>query len=340
MTPLADKAVLITGGTGSFGKKCVATLLREGPPRRLVVFSRDEQKHVAMARHVFPPERYPQIRYFVGDVRDLSRLKRALRGIDYVIHAAAMKHVHLAEYNPQECIRTNIGGAENVINACLDTGVKKVVALSTDKAANPINLYGATKLCSDKLFIAANGLAGGDGTRLAVVRYGNVVGSRGSVIPLFVRERENGRLPITDPRMTRFWITLERGVDLALRAFELMRGGEIFVPKIPSMNIMDLARAIGPECETHNVGIRPGEKLHECLIPSDEARYAVEFEDHFVIEPSFHDWVADVGERPGGRRCAEDFVYTSDTNADWLSVEQLREMIRAFEPEMADAAGA
>ncbi len=339
MTPLTGKAVLITGGTGSFGKQCVEMLLRDAPPSRLVVFSRDEQKHVAMARHLFPPEQYPQIRYFVGDVRDLSRLKRALHGIDYVIHAAAMKHVDLAEYNPQECIRTNIGGAENVINACLDSGVRRVVALSTDKAANPINLYGATKLCSDKLFIAANALAGVDGTRFAVVRYGNVVGSQGSVIPFFLRQRENGRLPITDPRMTRFWITLEQGVELAMRAFDLMHGGEIFVPKIPSMNIMDLARAISPDCETYNIGIRPGEKLHECLIPRDEARFTLEFKDYFIIEPSFHDWIGeDVLARPGGTPCAEDFVYTSDTNSQWLTVDQLRHMIRFFEREQERAA--
>jgi len=333
MTPLSGKSVLITGGTGSFGRACVKRLLEDDePPSRLVVFSRDEQKHVDMARNLFPIDEYPQIRYFVGDVRDLSRLLRALSGIDYVIHAAAMKHVDIAEYNPQECIRTNIGGAENLIHACLDTGVKKLVALSTDKAANPINLYGATKLCSDKLFIAGNALGGSEGTRFAVVRYGNVLGSKGSVIPFFLRAKETGRLPITDPRMTRFWITLAQGVDLVLNAFDRMDGGELYVPRIPSMNIMDLARAIGPDCETDVVGIRPGEKLHECLIPPDEARQTLEFDDHFVIEPAFAWWTrTDVLEKNGGRRCAEGFVYSSDTNDQWLTVEEIRELIAPFE---------
>jgi UDP-N-acetylglucosamine 4,6-dehydratase len=333
MTPLSGKSVLITGGTGSFGRMCVKRLLEDDePPSRLVVFSRDEQKHVDMARNLFPVDEYPQIRYFVGDVRDLSRLLRALSGIDYVIHAAAMKHVDVAEYNPQECIRTNIGGAENLIHACLDTGVRKLVALSTDKAANPINLYGATKLCSDKLFIAGNALGGSEGTRFAVVRYGNVLGSKGSVIPFFLRAKKTGRLPITDPRMTRFWITLEQGVDLVLNAFDRMDGGELYVPRIPSMNIMDLARAVGPDCETDVVGIRPGEKLHECLIPPDEARQTLEFDDHFVIEPSFAWWTrTDVLETNGGRRCAEGFVYSSDTNDQWLTVEEIRELIAPFE---------
>jgi len=333
MTPLSGKSVLITGGTGSFGRVCVKRLLEDDqPPSRLVVFSRDEQKHVDMARNLFPVEKYPQIRYFVGDVRDLPRLLRALAGIDYVIHAAAMKHVDIAEYNPQECIRTNIGGAENLIHACLDTGVKRLVALSTDKAANPINLYGATKLCSDKLFVAGNALGGSEGTRFAVVRYGNVLGSKGSVIPFFLRARETGRLPITDPRMTRFWITLTQGVDLVLNAFDRMDGGELYVPRIPSMNIMDLARAIGPDCETDVVGIRPGEKLHECLIPPDEARQTLEFDDHFVIEPSFAWWTrTDVLETNGGRRCPEGFAYSSDTNDQWLTVEEIRELIAPFE---------
>jgi UDP-N-acetylglucosamine 4,6-dehydratase len=333
MTPLSGKSVLITGGTGSFGRTCVKRLLEDDePPSRLVVFSRDEQKHVDMARNLFPVDEYPQIRYFVGDVRDLPRLLRALSGIDYVIHAAAMKHVDVAEYNPQECIRTNIGGAENLIHACLDTGVRKLVALSTDKAANPINLYGATKLCSDKLFIAGNALGGSEGTRFAVVRYGNVLGSKGSVIPFFLRAKKTGRLPITDPRMTRFWITLEQGVDLVLNAFDRMDGGELYVPRIPSMNIMDLARAVGPDCETDVVGIRPGEKLHECLIPPDEARQTLEFDDHFVIEPSFAWWTrTDVLETNGGRRCAEGFVYSSDTNDQWLTVEEIRELIAPFE---------
>lgn len=329
---LTDSCVLITGGTGSFGRKCAEALLHECPPRRLILFSRDEQKHVEISRTLFPPDRYPRVRYFVGDVRDLSRLKRAFDGVDYVVHAAAMKHVDFAEYNPQECIATNIGGAENVINAAIDCGVKKVVALSTDKAANPINLYGASKLCSDKLFVAANALAGANRTRFSVVRYGNVVGSKGSVIPLFARMRETGVLTITDERMTRFWITLRQGVDLVLNAFEWMSGGEIFVPKIPSMRIVDLAKAIGPECELRTVGIRPGEKLHECMIPVDDARQTLEFGDHFVIEPAFHWWTqTDMLAQNGGKRCPDGFSYTSDTNSEWLSVERLREIVRALE---------
>lgn len=324
---LCGASVLITGGTGSFGKECAQILLREVQPAKLVIFSRDEQKHVRMARTLFPPARFPQIRYFVGDVRDRARLDRALRGIDYVIHAAAMKHVDVAEYNPQECIQTNIGGAENLINACLDRGVKQLVALSTDKAANPINLYGATKLCSDKLFVAANALAGADGTRFSVVRYGNVLGSNGSVIPFFLKERERGGLPITDPRMTRFVITLEQGVRFVLSAFERMQGGEVFVPKIPSVKILDIAQAVAPGCPTRVVGIRPGEKLHECMIPADEARYAVEHADHYVIQPT-----QPVGSVPytGARstgNCRDGFEYRSDSNPWWLSVDELRHLI-------------
>jgi UDP-N-acetylglucosamine 4,6-dehydratase len=285
-----------------------------------------------MMRDLFPPHRYPQMRYFVGDVRDFQRLKRALHGIDFVIHAAAMKHVDLGEYNPQEVIHTNIGGAENLINAAIDCGVKKVIALSTDKAANPINLYGATKLCCDKLFIAANALAGGEGTRFAVVRYGNVVGSRGSVVPLFIRERAKGVLPITDERMTRFWITLDQGVKMVLQAFESMAGGEIFVPKIPSMRIVDLAEAVAPGCKRDIVGIRPGEKLHEVLVTGDDARQTLEFDDHFVVAPALHWWTqSDLLRRNGGRPLPEGFHYSSHTNTSWLSVEQLREMIRPFE---------
>jgi UDP-N-acetylglucosamine 4,6-dehydratase (inverting) len=333
LNPLSGKSVLITGGTGSFGKQCAKRLLDdERPPRRLVLLSRDEQKHVDIRRNVFPPDRYPQVRYFVGDVRDRSRLARALHGIDYVIHAAAMKHVDIAEYNPQECIRTNIGGAENVIEASIDAGVKRVVALSTDKAAIPVNLYGATKLCSDKLFIAANALGGESGTRFSVVRYGNVVGSKGSVVPFFMKQRETGRLPITDPRMTRFWITLEQGVELALRAFDLMWGGEIFIPKIPSTGILDLAKAIGPDCETEVIGIRPGEKLHECLIPEDEARQTFEFDDHYVIEPAHKWWKKDDSpHRKNGKPVPEGFSYSSDNNAELLTVEQIRELVAPFE---------
>ncbi len=337
MSLFRDKSVLITGGTGSFGRKCARILLEEHAPARLIVYSRDEQKHVAMARNEFPTSLYPQIRYFIGDVRDVARLKRALRGVDYVIHAAAMKHVDVAEYNPQECIRTNIGGAENVISACLDCGVQRLVALSTDKAANPVNLYGATKLCSDKLFVAGNALSGDSGTRFSVVRYGNVFGSNGSVIPLFIREQAGGVLPITDPRMTRFIITLEAGVRFVLRAFRSMVGGEIFVPRIPSARITDMARAVAPECRTQVVGIRPGEKLHECMIPADEARQTIQYEDHFVILPGNRAGKrADAIAHHEGAPCPEGFAYSSDTNGDWLSVEVLRRMVDRFRADSAE----
>ena len=325
---LKDKTVLITGGTGSFGKQCVDYLLRHTKVKKVIVFSRDEQKHVSMRRELFPTHEFPRLRYFVGDVRDPQRLTRALQGVDIVIHAAAMKHVDVAEYNPQECIRTNIGGAENVINASIDCGVQKVVALSTDKAASPINLYGATKLCSDKLFVAANSLAGENGTRFAVVRYGNVWGSNGSVVPFFQKQATTGTLPITDPAMTRFIITLPEGVAFVMRAFEKMVGGEIFVPKIPSTRIMDIAHAVAPECKTKIIGIRPGEKLHECMIPSDEAKQTIEFDDHFVIEPAFQSWTnAEPHYANKGKRCPAGFSYVSDNNTDWLSIEQLRSMI-------------
>ncbi|MEX1027533.1 MAG: UDP-N-acetylglucosamine 4,6-dehydratase (inverting) [Candidatus Paceibacterota bacterium] len=324
---LKDRHVLITGGTGSFGKKCAEILLQESPPKRLVIFSRDEQKHVDMARNCFAPEKFPQIRYFVGDVRDESRLRRAMRGIDFVIHAAAMKHVDIAEYNPQECIRTNIGGAENVINAAIDCGVERVVALSTDKAAAPVNLYGATKLCSDKLFVAANAISGGR-TRFAAVRYGNVVGSNGSVVPFFQKQRHTGELTITSLEMTRFVITLDQGVRFVLDAFKRMAGGELFVPKIPSVTITDIAEAIAPECKTRVVGIRPGEKMHECMIPSDEARQTIEFDDSFIVQPTIRSWS---NEPPAyvaqGRPCPAGFSYSSNTNDEWLSVGQLRQMI-------------
>ncbi len=337
MSMLKDRNVLITGGTGSFGKKCAEMLLRDSPPKRLVIFSRDEQKHVDMARNGFPQAKYPQIRYFVGDVRDQSRLKRALSGIDFVIHAAAMKHVDIAEYNPQECIRTNIGGAENLINACLDAKVEGLVALSTDKAAAPVNLYGATKLCSDKLFVAANALSGQGGTKFSVVRYGNVWGSNGSVVPFFQKERSKGTLPITSAEMTRFIITLEEGVNFVLQAFERMAGGEVFVPKIPSTNIMDIAKAVAPECKTKIVGIRPGEKMHECMIPADEARQTLEFEDHYIIQPTFR---AHSAVQPAyvakGKPCAENFCYSSDNNTEWLSVPELEAMIAKHCPAADD----
>ena len=331
---LKDQTVLITGGTGSFGKKCAAHLLANSGLKRLIILSRDEQKHVAMRRNLFPTDQFPQVRYFVGDVRDEQRLRRAFRGVDFVIHAAAMKHVDVAEYNPQECIRTNVGGAENVINAALDCGVKKVVALSTDKAAGPINLYGATKLCSDKLFVAANSLGGSDGTRFAVVRYGNVWGSNGSVVPFFQKIKSTGTLPITDPRMTRFIITLQEGVNLVFRAFEKMEGGEIFVPKIPSTSILEIAKAIAPECETKIIGIRPGEKLHECMIPTDEARHTLEFEDHYVILPAFRSWATEPpGYARAGRPCPDGFEYSSDSNVAWLTSDQI-EMMLANEPSL------
>ena len=323
---LSGKSMLVTGGTGSFGKKFIATVLERYTPKRLIVFSRDELKQFEMRQH-FPDSKYDSIRYFIGDVRDRERLYRAFHGVDVVIHAAALKQVPACEYNPLEAIRTNILGAASIIDAAIDRGVKKVVALSTDKAANPINLYGATKLCSDKLFTAANNYAGPDGTRFSVVRYGNVVGSRGSVVPFFLRMRDKGVLPITDPRMTRFWITLEQGVEFVLQSLERMKGGEIFVPKIPSMNIMDLARALAPSCKTEVVGIRPGEKLHEIMVTEDDARQTLEFENHYTILPSFHDWDGQEYYRnSGGRQCEEGFRYASDSNSWWLTEEDLRDM--------------
>lgn len=337
MSILDGSNILITGGTGSFGKKCAKTLLEACNPNRLVILSRDEQKHVDMARNVLPPAQYPQVRYFVGDVRDPQRLKTALRGVDYVIHAAAMKHVDIAEYNPQECISTNIGGAENLINACIESDVKKLVALSTDKAAAPVNLYGATKLCSDKLFAAANSLSGADGTRFCAVRYGNVIGSNGSVIPFFQKKRHDGMLPITSYEMTRFVITLEQGVDFVLKAFERMNGGEIFVPKIPSVSISDIANAVAPECETKEIGIRPGEKMHECMVPEDEARQTLEFDDYYIVQPSSRSWCKeDPAYVAQGKPCQPGFNYSSDNNDQWLSVFELRDLIAKHCPDPAD----
>ena len=282
---LTGKSLLITGGTGSLGTALVRKILKTYPKiGRLVIYSRDEQKQFQMAQE-FPPEKYPSIRYFIGDIRDLNRLKRALNKIDYVIHTAAMKHVPIAEYNPMECIKTNVLGAENLINACLETDVKRVVALSTDKAAAPINLYGATKLASDKLFIAANNIRGRNDIKFSVVRYGNVMGSNGSVIPFFVKKKKSGVLPITDTKMTRFNILLEEGVEMVLHALDKAWGGEIFVPKIPSYNIMDLANAIGPECKNRVIGIRPGEKIHEEMITSSDSFTTFDLEKYFVILP-------------------------------------------------------
>jgi UDP-N-acetylglucosamine 4,6-dehydratase len=321
--PWPELVVLITGGTGSFGKKCTEILLNKYRPRKLIIFSRDELKQSVMAQQFDAPD---VIRFFIGDVRDRDRLYRAFDGVDIVIHAAALKQIPAAEYNPIEPIKTNILGGANVIDAAIDRGVQKVIALSTDKAANPINLYGATKLCADKLFVAANAYSGRHGTRFSVVRYGNVFGSRGSVVPLFLERRKTGVLPITDERMTRFWITLEQGVEFVLRCLDMMHGGEIFVPKIPSMNIMDLARAVAPDCRYEFVGIRPGEKLHEVMIPEDNAHHTVEFDDFFVIQPEFPWWNQDNWQ--AGRPCPEGFRYSSDTNDRWLSVEELREMIQ------------
>jgi len=283
---LNNKNVLITGGTGSFGKKCTEIILKRYKPKRLIIYSRDELKQYEMAQD-FPQSSYSCMRYFIGDVRDKDRMNRAFRNVDYVIHAAALKQVPAAEYNPFEAIKTNILGAQNVINVAIDQGIKKIIALSTDKAANPINLYGATKLCSDKLFIAGNSYVGKEHSIFSIVRYGNVAGSRGSVIPFFIKCKKSGVIPITDPRMTRFWITLEQGVNFVLSRLEKMVGGELFVPKIPSMNIMDLAKVIAPECKTEIVGIRPGEKLHELMITRDDARRTLEFRDHYIIQPEF-----------------------------------------------------
>ncbi|HUA50547.1 MAG TPA: UDP-N-acetylglucosamine 4,6-dehydratase (inverting) [Candidatus Sulfotelmatobacter sp.] len=319
---LNGSSVLVTGGTGSFGQAFVRHLFEAYKPRRVVVYSRDELKQFEMQQRFWPKE----LRYFIGDVRDVDRLRRALSGIDVVVHAAALKQVPAAEYNPIECIKTNVMGAENVINACIDVGVRRVVALSTDKAVNPLNLYGATKLCSDKLFIAANHLSANTPTRFSIVRYGNVIGSRGSVIPFFKSRRSSGVLPITDPRMTRFWLTVEEGVRYVDRAIRVMRGGEIFVPKIPSMRVTELASVIGPECRQEVVGIRPGEKLHETLVPRDEAPHTVEFNDFYVIRSAVRLWDTSNDLVLGGeigRRVKDDFEYRSDNNDDWASGERL-----------------
>ncbi len=327
-----NKSILITGGTGSFGKKAVRMILDKYRPRRLVVFSRDELKQFEMAQE-FSETQYPCMRYFIGDVRDKERVNQAFKGVDYVIHAAAMKQVPAAEYNPMECIKTNIHGAENVISAALNQGVQKVIALSTDKAANPINLYGATKLVSDKLFVAANNITGKQNTRFAVVRYGNVVGSRGSVVPFFKKLVSQGtpKIPITDTQMTRFWITLDQGVNFVFDSFNRMQGGEIFVPKIPSMKIMDLAQAIAPGKPTEVVGIRPGEKLHETMCPADDAHLTIEFKDYFVIQPTISfaepiDYKTNAkGEK--GKSVPYGFQYSSNSNSEWLKPEDLLKMI-------------
>lgn len=324
---LDDKVILVTGGTGSFGQQFVRTLLQNASPAKLIVFSRDELKQFEM-RQSFPETEYPCLRFFLGDVRDRERLYRAVDGVDIVVHAAALKQVPAAEYNPSEAVKTNVLGTMNVIDAAIDRNVKKVIALSTDKAANPINLYGATKLCADKLIIAANNYSGYHGTRFSIVRYGNVAGSRGSVIPFFLKARSSGILPITDIRMTRFWITVGKGAEFVIQCLHRMTGGEIFVPKIPSMKMMDLAKAIAPECEIKIIGIRPGEKLHEVMITEDDSIYTLEYDGYFVILPSFRDWSAtNYLAENGGKRCAGSFSYRSDTNTHWLSLEEMRAII-------------
>jgi UDP-N-acetylglucosamine 4,6-dehydratase len=322
-----DKSILITGGTGSFGHAFVRTCLERFQPRKLIVFSRDELKQHEMAQE-FPEAKHDCMRYFIGDVRDVDRLEMALRGVDIVIHAAAMKQVPTAEYNPFECIRTNVYGAENIVQAATRVGVPKVIALSTDKAANPINLYGASKLASDKIFVAANNMSA-ERAHFSVVRYGNVIGSRGSVVPFFKKLIANGatHLPITDPRMTRFWITIKHGVEFVLSSLEMMQGGEIFVPKIPSMKITDLANVMAPDLPHETVGIRPGEKLHETMITTDDARSTVELDDRYIIQPMFNSWKPQHYLDVGGKPAPEDFHYSSDTNPDWLNQESMAKLL-------------
>lgn len=321
---------LVTGGTGSFGQMFINMLTGRHRPRRVIVFSRDEMKQYEMEQSL-SEEQKQKIRFFIGDVRDAARLEMAMRDIDYVVHAAALKHVPAAEYNPFECVRTNIHGAENVVSAAIRSGVKRVVALSTDKACNPVNLYGASKLASDKIFVAANSLAGAKGPRFSVVRYGNVVASRGSVIPFFNRLISQGakELPITDPRMTRFWITLPQGVDFVLSSLASMRGGEIFVPKIPSMRVTDLATALAPGLPHKIVGIRPGEKLHEVMISEDDSRNTTERSDRYIIHPAIHPWGQDETLAGAGNKVPEGFRYASDTNSEWIDAAGLRKLLRA-----------
>ncbi len=318
---LANKSILITGGTGSFGHAFVPMTLAKYNPRRLVIYSRDEMKQWEMAKLYGNDDR---VRFFIGDVRDKDRLARALNGIDFVVHAAATKIVPTAEYNPFECVKTNVTGAMNLIDACIDQGVKRVVALSTDKASSPANLYGATKLVSDKLFIAGNSYSGGDNTRFAVVRYGNVMGSRGSVVPFFLSLADKGVLPVTDERMTRFMITLEQGVGLVWHAFEDMVGGEIYVKKIPSMKVTEIACAVAPDALHDIVGIRPGEKLHEQMIGPEDALHTYEYADHYKILPAIHNWSQDPDRINDGQKVAPDFTYCSDNNAEWMSIDTLR----------------
>jgi len=322
-----EKVVLITGGTGSFGRKFVEIMLKDFHPAKLIIFSRDELKQHEMRTSGFD---HPSLRYFIGDVRDPLRLKRAMHGVDIVVHAAALKQVPACEYNPIEAIMTNIMGGRNVVEAALDSDVEKVMALSTDKAVNPINLYGATKLAAEKLFIQSNAYAGGTGTRFSCVRYGNVVGSRGSVVPLFLKQRSEGLITITDKRMTRFWLSLEQGVRFTIRCIEQMQGGEVFVPKIPSTNIVDLAQAVAPDCRIEYIGIRPGEKLHEVLVSEDEARHTLELEDMFVIEPQASLWFGHAW-REEGKPLPEEYRYASDTNDEWLDQDAIKTLVQPFE---------
>ena len=324
-------SILVTGGTGSFGRKFVEVMLNEHKPERLIVFSRDELKQHEMRSAGIDD---PRLRYFIGDVRDMLRLRRAMDGVDIVVHAAALKQVPAAEYNPIEAILTNIMGARNVVEAALDTDVKRVMALSTDKAVNPINLYGATKLSAEKLLVQSNAYAGGKDTRFSCVRYGNVVGSRGSVIPVFVRQKQGGKVTITDERMTRFWLSIDQGVRFTIRCIEDMQGGEVFVPKIPSARIVEVAEVLAPEAEVERIGIRPGEKLHEVLVSEDEARHTVELDDMYVVEPAGalwfgHEW------RQKGKDLPEGFVYRSDTNQDWLKIDEIRELVAPYEAEFS-----
>ncbi|NMB53723.1 MAG: UDP-N-acetylglucosamine 4,6-dehydratase (inverting) [Leptolinea sp.] len=323
----SKQVVLVTGGTGSFGKKMIKVLLEEYHPAKIIVYSRDELKQHEMRVAGYT---HPSLRYFIGDVRDQQRLRRAFHGVSLVVHAAALKQVPACEYNPMEAIKTNILGSSNVVDAALDAGVEKVIALSTDKAVNPVNLYGATKLAAEKLFVQSNAYAGGMATRFSCVRYGNVVGSRGSVVPIFIKQRQNGVLTITDDRMTRFWISLEQGVRFTLRCSEQMFGGEVFVPKIPSTTILDLAHAVAPDARVNIIGIRPGEKLHEVLISEDENRNTVELDDMFVVQPAEALWFGREWEKRG-KALASDFRYASNTNDQWLNVDQIRELVAPFE---------
>ena len=322
-----EKVILVTGGTGSFGKKFIEIMLKEFKPAKLIVYSRDEQKQHEMRQMGFQHE---NLRYFIGDIRDQERLRRAFQGVDYVVHAAALKQVPACEYNPMEAVKTNILGSSNVIDAALDSNVKRVIALSTDKAVNPINLYGATKLAAEKLFVQSNAYAGGRETRFSCVRYGNVVGSRGSVVPVFLRQRKSGSITITDDRMTRFWISLEQGVRFVIRCLDEMHGGEVFVPKIPSMKVIDLAKAVAPEAKINIIGIRPGEKLHEVLISEDEARTVIELDDMYVVQPAAALWFGHEWEN-SGKKINDDFHYVSNTNSDWLDIKDIQELIAPFE---------